>query len=82
MRLPRELNLRVCEQAFDKYCADELVDLRLRDVLEEAFIAGFIAGTAQPVVSSTATAAVGGDSPRPVSEASREGRLLLGCEGG
>lgn len=34
---------RVCAVAFDRWCAEALVDPRLRDILEEAFINGFIA---------------------------------------
>lgn len=33
----------VCEVAFQRWCAEELIDPRLRDILEEAFIAGFLA---------------------------------------
>lgn len=33
----------VCAMAFRRWCAEELIDPRLEDVLEEAFIAGFIA---------------------------------------
>lgn len=34
---------RVCAVAFRRWCAEELIDPRLEDVLEEAFIAGFCA---------------------------------------
>ena len=32
-----------CEMAFHRWCADELVDPRLYDILEEAFVNGWIA---------------------------------------
>lgn len=32
-----------CEAAFHRWCADELIDPRLQDVLEEAFVNGWIA---------------------------------------
>src|SRR5262245_53502161 len=35
---------RTCEMEFQRWCAEELVDPRLRDVLEEAFEAGFQIG--------------------------------------
>lgn len=34
---------RVAAVAFRKWCAENLIDPRLEDILEEAFVAGFIA---------------------------------------
>ncbi len=36
-----------CEAAFRRWCADELIDPRLQDVLEEAFVNGWIAHSVQ-----------------------------------
>ena len=35
---------RACELEFRRWCAEELIDPRLEDILEEAFIAGFLVG--------------------------------------
>jgi hypothetical protein len=48
-----------CEAAFRRWCADELIDPRLQDVLEEAFVNGWIAravedGVELPPVSTRA----------------------------
>jgi hypothetical protein len=48
MKVHKGVDYMACEQAFHEYCADELVDPRLQDILEEAFIAGYVAGVFQP----------------------------------
>jgi hypothetical protein len=35
-----------CDQAFHRWCADEMVDLRTVEILEDAFTNGFWAGRA------------------------------------
>ena len=48
-----------CETAFRRWCADELIDPRLRDILEEAFVNGWLAraayATAVPAASALST---------------------------
>jgi len=34
---------RLCDVMFDRWCAEELIDPRLREILEEAFVNGFMA---------------------------------------
>lgn len=49
------------EAAFRRWCADELVDPRLEDILEEAFINGWIACAVEAdatLVAATSTRAL------------------------
>jgi hypothetical protein len=38
---PRDLQV-ICDQMFRRWCIDEMVDMRMVDVLEDAFINGFL----------------------------------------
>jgi len=42
MKLSPHDMAQTCAVMFDRWCAEELVDPRLRDILEEAFVNGFI----------------------------------------
>jgi hypothetical protein len=43
MKFPTHDLETTCAVLFDEWCAEELVDPRLREILEEAFVNGFIA---------------------------------------
>ena len=50
----RDMQL-ACDQAFHRWCVDEMVDLRLVDILEDAFINGFLARSALEYVEKFET---------------------------